>query len=263
MFLTTKPNLQNWLLEKTYSNLIGSIERVLSVVLDENWNPQKVWKTTQFFCGQFARFSQKLFIKRASFFRFYYRNPNLKLDLQRQRTIFSLITLKISLNIQKDMFVCRSGLETTILASFLSKNLIHTVINLYLQNLSKFTIAKLPTSARTHITFPTSLKKLRALTMCSTFTPDGWYDTSNIKHIGKVFFVRIQCVSIYFACTKRLSNLPTKRLLMSAMGVLVSGAQYFLWRTNKFVFLIVWHRDLCFWRGKNFISRFYQRCLLS
>ena len=50
---------------------------------------------------------------------------------------------------------------------------------------------------------------------------------------------------------------------MSAMRVCVPGAQYSLWRANKFLFLVVWSGDLCFWRESKVNSRCYWRCLLS
>ena len=73
----------------------------------------------------------KLSIKLASAYRFPYRSPNLRLDIQSQETISLLITITISLNIQVDKFVNHSDLETTILAYFPSKNLNYTAINLF------------------------------------------------------------------------------------------------------------------------------------
>ena len=75
-------------------------------------------KRTHLFGRQSARFSQKLLIKLASAYRFPYRSPKLRLDLQSQKTISLHITITISLNIQIDKFVYHSDLETTILAYF-------------------------------------------------------------------------------------------------------------------------------------------------
>ena len=77
-------------------------------------------------------FPQKLFITLASVYRFPYRSPKLRLDLQSQKTISLLNTITISLNIQIDKFVYRSVFETTILAYFRSKCLNYTAINLFL-----------------------------------------------------------------------------------------------------------------------------------
>ena len=60
----------------------------------------------------------KLLITLASVYRFPYRSPMLRLDLQSQKTTTLLFIEKISLNIQKGEFVCRSDLETTNVASF-------------------------------------------------------------------------------------------------------------------------------------------------
>ena len=64
----------------------------------------------------------KLLIKLASAYRFPYRRPKTRLDLQSQKTISLLITTTISLNMQIDKVVYYSDLETTILASFPSKD---------------------------------------------------------------------------------------------------------------------------------------------
>ena len=70
-----------------------------------------VWSTV---CAIFS----ELLIKLASAYRFLYRSPKLRLDLQSQKTISLLISITISLNTQIDKFVCRSDLETTILEYF-------------------------------------------------------------------------------------------------------------------------------------------------
>ena len=49
-------------------------------------------------------------------------------------------------------------------------------------NIAKFTI-----STRTDITLQTSVKQLRAITMCSAFTPDCGYDNSTIFLIGDMY----------------------------------------------------------------------------
>ena len=91
-------------------------------------------------------------------YRFPCRSPNLRLDLQSQKTISLLIIITISMNIQIDKFLHRSDLETTILAYFASKSLNYTAINFFLQKLSTLTIAKFTISRRTDITLQTSVK---------------------------------------------------------------------------------------------------------
>ena len=117
----------------------------------------------------------------------------LRLVLQSQKTTSLLITIKISLNIQINFFRYRSGLETTILASFLSKSLNYKVISSYLQKFSTLNIAKLTTSTRIGITLQTSVKILRAITMCSAFIPECRYDVNNIKLTGNVYCLNTMC----------------------------------------------------------------------
>ena len=87
-----------------------------------------------------------LWIKRASVHKFPYRNLKCRLDLQNQTTISPLIATTITLNIQKDNFVYRSDLETTVLASTPSKNLKYAVIISFLQKMSLLTMTILTTS---------------------------------------------------------------------------------------------------------------------
>ena len=75
--------------------------------------------------------------------------------------------------------------------------------------------------------------------------------------------VQIQSVWVKFACTKNFSISRQKRLSMSAMRVCVPGAQYSIWRANKFLFLVVWSGGLHFWKESKVNSRCYWRCLLS
>ena len=76
---------------------------------------------------------------------------------------------------------------------FPSKSLNYTAITLFLQKLSTSSIAKVTISTRTDITLQTSVKLLRAFTMCSAFTPDYGYDNSNIILIGDVNCPETEC----------------------------------------------------------------------
>ena len=66
-------------------------------------------------------------------------------------------------------------------------------INLFLQKLSTLTIAKLTISTRIDITLQTSVKKLRAITMCSAFAPDCQYDNNTNILIGDVCYPNTKC----------------------------------------------------------------------
>ena len=59
--------------------------------------------------------------------------------------------------------------------------------------MSTLTIAKFTNSSETDITLQTSVKYLRAITMCTAFTPDCWYDNSTIILIGDVFCPNTNC----------------------------------------------------------------------
>ena len=115
------------------------------------------------------------------------------------------------MNFETDIFVYRPDLETTIFASLPPESLNYSAINLFSHKLCTLTIAKITTSSGTEITLKTSLKQLRALTMCSAFTPDSRYNNSIINLMGKCMcLVRLKSNRIYFAGTKRLFNLSAE-----------------------------------------------------
>ena len=142
-----------------------------------------------------------------------------------------LITTKLSLNFQRNIFVYRSDLETTILASFPPKSLNYRVISSYLQ-MSTLTIAIVTTSTRTVVTLQTNVKKLRAKTMFSAFTPDCRYNISIIKFIGNVDCPQAMCSSNTLRAQKDFPIFWKKQPTMSSMLVHVSGAQYFEEKQN-------------------------------
>ena len=76
---------------------------------------------------------------------------------------------------------------------FQSTSLNYTAINFFSQKLSTLTIAKLTTSTRTDITLRTNLKRLGAITMCSTFIPNCGYNNSTIFLIGDVYCPNTKC----------------------------------------------------------------------
>ena len=119
--------------------------------------------------------------------------PTFEIGFQSQRTISLLNTITISLNIQIENFVYPSDLETTTLAYFRSKRLNYRAITLFLQKISTLTIAKLTISTKTDITLQTSVKNLRAITMCCAFTPNCGYDNSTIILLADVFCANIKC----------------------------------------------------------------------
>ena len=59
--------------------------------------------------------------------------------------------------------------------------------------MSTLTIAKFITSTGTDVTSKTSVKKMRTVTICSTFIPDGRYDKSIFKHTGNLYDPNTRC----------------------------------------------------------------------
>ena len=149
----------------------------------------------------------KILRKRGIVYKFLYRNPKLRLDLQEQKTISILITITISIKSQIDNFVRSSDLETTIPASFPLKTLNYTVINLFLQTYSTLAIANSSTYRKTDITLQTSVKCFRASRTCSEFTSDSRYDNSIIKVIGKVYCPDTMCSDIFCFHKKTFKSL--------------------------------------------------------
>ena len=119
--------------------------------------------------------------------------PKVEIGSTKSKTRSLLITITISLNTQIDKSIFRSNLGTTTLANFPSQRLNYTAINLFLQTLSTLTIAKFTISTRTDNTLQTSVKELRAITMCSAFAPDCGFDNSTIILIVDVFCQNMKC----------------------------------------------------------------------
>ena len=165
----------------------------------------------------------------------------------------------MSLNIQIDNFVYHSDLETTILAYFLSKSLNYTVINLFLQKLSNLTIVNFTVSTRTDITLQTSVKKLRAIKMCSAFNPDCGYNNSTIILIGDVYCPNTKCSGRFclhkktfqsldrsdYQCPQcgsvcQVRNIPSEDQKSSFFLSLGQGVYIFEETPNQF--------KICYWR---------------
>ena len=109
--------------------------------------------------------------------------------------------MTISLNTQIDKFVNRSDLESTIGACFPSKSLNYTAITFFLI-IAKFTI-----STRTDITLQTSVKFLKAIMMCSAFTPDCGCDNSTILFFGEVHCPNTKCSGLLCLHKKTFQSL--------------------------------------------------------
>ena len=78
--------------------------------------------------------------------------------------------------------------------SFPSKSLNNTVINSFLQKLSTGVTAKSNISTRIDFLLLTIVTFLRAIKMCSAFTPDCGYDNTTIILIGDVYYPETKCL---------------------------------------------------------------------
>ena len=103
-----------------------------------------------------------------------------------------LIIITISLNIQRDKFVYRSVLETTIRWSFSSQSMKYPAINWLLQNLSTLTIAKVTISTRTNITSQQVWNNWQQL-RCVPHSPLFVGMTVAVIISLRTCFARIQC----------------------------------------------------------------------
>ena len=92
-----------------------------------------------------------------------------------------------------EKFDHRSGLKRTKRASFPSKSLNITLISSFLQKLSTGVTAKSNISTRIDFLFLISVTFLRAITMCSAFTPDCGYNNRTIMLIGDVYCPNTKC----------------------------------------------------------------------
>ena len=179
------------------------------------------------------------------------------MDLQTRKTISLIITITISLNIQIDKFAYRSDLETTILASLPSKSMNYTAINIFLQELSTFAIAKFTIPTRTDNTLQTSVKYLRAITVCSSYTLDCGYDKStdnligvescpNTKCLGKLCLHELtfqspdrsdyQCPQCAYVC--QVFNIPSEDITYSFF--LPFGSEVYIFVESRI-------KSTCYW----------------
>ena len=118
-----------------------------------------------------------------------------------QKPISLLITMTKSMNIQIDKIVYRSELETSSLASFLTRGLNHTAINIFLQKLETLTIAKFTNSTRQILRCKQRWNLWEQL-RCVVHSPLIVGMTIALSNWLGTCIVRTQCLRIYFVCTK-------------------------------------------------------------
>ena len=190
-----------------------------------------------------------------------YWNPKLSLDLQKQKSLFLLITITMSFNIQIDKIVYGFDLETTIPAFLEWKRLNYLAKIFFIRELSAINIAKFSISTRTDITLQTSLKQLRGITICCAFTPDCGYDKSTIILIGDVFCPNTKSSSETCLPKKTFQSLGRNDYqCLQCASVCQVGNVHF--EIQTLTFFVVWLAGLHFWKKGKIISEYYWRCLL-
>ena len=153
----------------------------------------------------------------------------MKLDLQSQKTTSLLVTIKTSLNFQRQIRLpCQFQNNNSCV--FLN----YTEINLFLEKLSNLIIAKLATSTRTDISLQTSVRQLRAHTMCIAFTPDYGCDNCSLNLIGDVYCPHTKC-SDKLCLHKTRFNLLAEAIIKVRKARLCARCA----KSNKIHFLVV------------------------
>ena len=115
----------------------------------------------------------------------------------------------------------------------------------FLQKLSTWVTAKSNISTRIEFLLLTSVTILRAITMCSAFTPDCRYYNSTFFSLGTCI-VQIQSVRVNFACTKRLFNLLAEAIINVINARFCARCAIFVLKIKQIFFLVVWSRGLQF-----------------
>ena len=128
-------------------------------------------------------------------------------------------------------------METTNLASFPSKKMNYTAINVFLQNLSTLTIAEFTISTRTDIKLQTSVKKIREQIRCVAHSPLTTVAmTIALLSSLRTCIVQIQSVRVNLACTKGLFNLSAEAVINVRNARLCARCAICLWKIKQIPF---------------------------
>ena len=136
----------------------------------------------------------------------------------------------------------------TRLASFPPKSLKITLINSFLQKLSTWDTTKSNTSTKIDFMLLTSVTFLRAIKVCSVFTPDCWQNKSIITLIGDVYCSNTQS-SGFFACTKRLFNLSAEAIINARKARPCVRCTKFLLKIKRILFSCILVKGFTFLNG--------------
>ena len=131
--------------------------------------------------------------------------------------------------------------------------------------MSTLAIAEVTTSTRTDITFPTSVQKLRAVTLCTAFAPVCGYDIITSKPLGDVFCPNTKCSGKLCLPKKNFESLGRSDYQCPQYASVCARCAIFLfWKSNKFLFLDVWRRDFSISkRRKNDFNMLLEMCMVQ
>ena len=141
-------------------------------------------------------FSSKLLIKQARVYKFHYRMPELKFDLQSQKTKSSQTNVTISLTIQIDIIVSRSNLITTNLASFSIKKFTLRGNQIILKKIVKLNHRENRYLYKNRHCIANNCEKMKAITTCTAFALDSRCNKSNNKLIVNVYWPNTLCLDL-------------------------------------------------------------------
>ena len=202
-------------------------------------------------------------IQPESAYRFPYRHTKLSLDLPSQETIFLLITITLSVNIEIDKFVYLPDLETTILAYLFSLQKLELHGNRFI--LTKIVNLK---HREIHHLYKNWYYVAKTCEIIESnynvyaFTPDCGYDNSTNTLNGGVYCPNTKCLGKLFLHKGLFILLAEAIINVRTVGLCARCATFF-WRSNKLLFLVAGSKGLHFWREPKINSRCYWRYLMS
>ena len=152
--------------------------------------------------------------------------------------------------------------QKTRLAFFPSKRLNNTVTSSFLQKFSTWVTAKSNISTRNDFLLLTGVTLLRALTMCSAFTPLVGMTIAKLFSLGTCIF-QIRSVRVNFACTKRLFNLSAEAIINVRNARLCASSSILLLKINQTPFSCRLANGFTFWIESEINSKCFWKCVLS
>ena len=144
-----------------------------------------------------------------------------------------------------------------------SKSLNITVINSFLRKLSTWVTAKPNVSTRIDFLLLTSMKFLRAIPMCSAFSPDRGHDNSTIILIGACI-VQIQKVWVNSDCTKKTFQSLGRSVYQCPQCASVNQVRNILFEDQKYHFFLSFGQGFTLLkRAQNQFKMLLEMCIVQ